>query len=108
DSKSAVLVGQGEGGALMAFFAASHPERVTALVAMYSWARIAWASDYAIGMPRDEFVADTERLASGWGTVEYAKDWAEAEMPSMAGDQSFLRRMAKAMRHAASPAAALE
>jgi pimeloyl-ACP methyl ester carboxylesterase/class 3 adenylate cyclase len=107
-SSSAILVGQGEGGALAAFFAASHPDRVAALVPMYSWARIAFAADYPIGMPRDAMDADLRAIAASWGTVEYARTWAQAEIPSRAGDEAFLRWMAKALRHAASPAAAIE
>jgi pimeloyl-ACP methyl ester carboxylesterase/class 3 adenylate cyclase len=107
-SEAAILVGAGEGGALAAFFAATHPERVTALVPVDAWARIAWATDYPMGMPQEAYVADTEDLAKGWGTVEYAREWAQAEMPSWGGDEGFVRWMARAMRYAASPAAALE
>lgn len=107
-SSSAILLGQGEGGALAAFFAASHPDRVAALVPMYSWARIAVAPDYPIGMSRDALDAELRSVAEGWGTVGYARAWAQAEIPSRVGDEPFLRWMAKAMRHAASPAAAME
>ena len=107
-SESAVLVGFAEGAALAAFFAASHPDRVLALVTVSGWARIAWAPDYPEGLTREVFEADTSAIADGWGTVDYARAWAEVEMPSLAGDDEYLRWFAREMRYAASPAAALE
>jgi len=108
ECSSAILIGHGEGGALAAFFAATYPERVTALAPVSSWARIAWAPDYPFGMTRENYEADTAALVNGWGMAEYAREWARLEMPSHADDEAFLRLFAKAMRHAASPASALE
>jgi class 3 adenylate cyclase/pimeloyl-ACP methyl ester carboxylesterase len=107
-SKSAVLVGNSEGAALAAFFAASHPDRVLALVTVNGWARIAWAPDYPDGLTRERFETDTSEIAERWGTVEYARAWAEDEMPSLARDDEYLRWFAREMRYSASPAAALE
>ena len=53
-SESAILLGTGDGGALAAFFAATYPQRVAALVPCFSWARIAWAPDYPFGQTREE------------------------------------------------------
>ena len=53
-SDRAVLFGESEGGALVAFFAASHPERVLALILYGTLARYAWAPDYPWGMRREE------------------------------------------------------
>ncbi len=44
----------------------------------------------------------------GWGTIEYAREMAKVEIPSRADDDAFLERAARCMRHAASPATALE
>jgi pimeloyl-ACP methyl ester carboxylesterase len=106
-SKSAILIGVAEGGALAAFFAAAHPERVTALVALDSWARVAWAPDFPFGMTKEAFDEDCRAL-SGWGTREYARAWMEVEAPSLASDENFLEWAARAMRYAASPGAAME
>ncbi len=108
ESTSAILFGQGEGGALASFFAATYPERVAALIPMFSWARIAWAPDYPFGMTREEYVADTEAMMSGWGTLEYAREWASLEMPNRVNDEAFIEWFARGLRHAASPATALE
>jgi pimeloyl-ACP methyl ester carboxylesterase/class 3 adenylate cyclase len=107
-SKSAILLGVSEGGALAAFFAASHPERVTALVPLDAWARVAWAPDYPFGMTTEQFEEDCRQVASGWGTGEYARAWAEAEMPTLASDEAFVEWLARSMRYAASPGAAME
>ncbi len=107
-SERAVLFGSSEGGSLAAFFAATHPDRVLALILFASMARIAWAPDYPMGVTPDEQRADIEETAKGWGTTEYARGWVEAAAPSLAGDSDFVRWMAKKMRHSASPAAALE
>jgi class 3 adenylate cyclase len=106
-SERAVLFGHDEGGALAAFFAATYPDRVLALVLYRPPARTAWAPDYPIGMTQVEYRADCEQIASGWGTIDYAKEWVGAEAPSLANDSGFVRWFAKDMRHSASPAAAL-
>ena len=107
-STAAILVGVAEGGALAMFFAATHPGRVAALVTVDGWARVAWAPDYPHGMTQEAYQADTEDMAKRWGTLELAKDWVEAELPSLPDDEEFVRWLAKAMRHAASPGAALQ
>ena len=106
-SQSAVLCGEEEGGALAAYFAASFPSRVTALILINAFARAAWAPDYDFGVREDEFLADRGLMAARWGTVDDAREWARAEAPSIADDPDLLRGLAKANRHAASPGAAL-
>jgi pimeloyl-ACP methyl ester carboxylesterase len=107
-SEQAVLFGHSEGGALAAFFASSHPERVSALVLYGSAARYAWAPDYPIGMKEEDYLRDHDAIARGWGTIEYARAWIADEAPSLAGDAALARMWAKQARFAASPAAALE
>ena len=106
-SERAVLFGESEGGALAAFFAATHPDRVLALVTYGSVARRAWAPDYPSGWTKDLYLADHEAIASGWGTIEFAKTWVDDEAPSLSNDTDFVHSFARSLRHAASPAAAL-
>ena len=106
-SERAAVFGESEGGALAAFFAATHPERVLALILFESLARYAWAPNYAWGMRREEYLARREALASGWGTFDYVQGLVEEQAPSLAGDADYIRWWAKLQRHAASPAAAL-
>jgi pimeloyl-ACP methyl ester carboxylesterase len=55
-SGSAVLFGESEGDALSAFFAATHPDRVTGLIAYGSHARYSRSSDYDLGIPMRMFL----------------------------------------------------
>jgi class 3 adenylate cyclase/pimeloyl-ACP methyl ester carboxylesterase len=106
-SKQVVLYGESEGGALAAFFAATHPERVLGLVLYGSQARYARAPDYPMGMTQEEFLVDQEAIANRWGTIAFAREWARAEAPSLAHDEELVRQSAKTMRYGASPAEAL-
>jgi pimeloyl-ACP methyl ester carboxylesterase len=49
----AAIVAKGSGGAVGLLFAASHPERVTALTLVNSFARLSRSDDYPIGVPVD-------------------------------------------------------
>lgn len=106
-SDRAVLFGHSEGGALAAFFAATHPERVAALILYGSAARYAWAPDYPMGMTPEEYLAEHEEIARSWGTIEHARRWMEEEAPSWVRDPQLVRWWAKAERFGASPGAAL-
>jgi pimeloyl-ACP methyl ester carboxylesterase len=107
-SERAVLLGHSEGGALGAFFAAAHPDRVSGLILYGCHARYAWAPDYPWGMTEEEHREEQARIASSWGSIEHARRWAEEEWPSVADDPDAIRLWAKMERYAASPAAALE
>ncbi len=89
------------------FFAATYPERVLALILFGAYARGAWAPDYPIGQKEEDFLAGREDTEARWGTVELAQDWIDAQMPSLAHDTKFVEWFAKALRHGASPAAAV-
>ncbi len=106
-SERAVLFGYSESGSIAAFFAATHPQRVLALVLYASAARWAWAPDYPFGRSK----ADQERIRmedfEAWGSTELAESWIADEAPSHVGDPEWVRSVAKVMRHAGSPAAAL-
>jgi class 3 adenylate cyclase len=106
-SQRAVLLGDADGGALAAFFAATHPERVQALVLSGAYARAAWAPDYPIGTPEKAYLEDREDTARRWGSIELAQSWVDSEVPSLARDEDFVEWMAKSMRYGASPGAAV-
>ena len=107
-SDRAVLFGESEGGALSAFFAAAHPDRVLALVLYGSGARYAWAPDYPTGITPEAHARWRDDIAKGWGSIDFARRWVEDEAPSLANDEDYVRWFAKNLRHSASPAAALE
>ena len=106
-SERAVLVGNRGGGSLAAFFAATHPDRVFALVLYNSWARTAWAPDYPVGTSTDDLAAWRSEIAAHWGTARLAKRFLQSVAPSHADDPEWIRWEARSLRHGASPAAAL-
>ncbi len=96
----AVLFGYSEGGPMSILYAATHPERVSALVIYSSYARRMWAPDYPWGF-RPE---DRARYA-----VQLEQDWAfEADMRRMcpSADDDLTRWWGERCRAATSPGAA--
>ena len=67
-SERAALLGDGGGGPMAIMFAATHPERVTALVLVNSFARIAHSRDYPAGVPGELLERFPGWLKSVWGT----------------------------------------
>jgi class 3 adenylate cyclase len=101
-SERAGVFAQLEGGAMAMLFAATHPNRTTALALYATFARtlcsedIPWASDPA------EREARGEEFLEGWGD---GRRWTQLA-PSMANDASFRAWYARLERHAASPGVA--
>jgi len=102
-SPRAALIGLSEGGPLNLMFAATYPERTTALVLMSSFARLRWADDYPIGIPESQFDRLVERLEQAWGQGAAVSALA----PSLAGDAQFREFWARFQRLAASPGTAI-
>jgi class 3 adenylate cyclase len=67
-STRAALVGMGHGGQMMMLFAATHPDAVSALVLISSYARLARAPDYPAGMPEHYQNVFLSGIEHGWGT----------------------------------------
>ena len=68
-SEQAAIFGASEGGAMSALFAATYPQRVSALVLYGSWARTLQAPDYPIGLPPAMFQSMVDIGRDGWGKV---------------------------------------
>lgn len=51
DSKEPILLGMGHSGQLAMLFAAAHPEKISKLILMNSYAKLARSEDYRPGMP---------------------------------------------------------
>jgi class 3 adenylate cyclase len=105
DSKRAALFGVSEGGPMSVLFAATYPERISALVLYGSIARGAWAPDYPWGWKPDdpEWEVWLEGWRKEWGGPYMIDYWA----PSMAEDERFRQWWAKYLRLSASPAAVI-
>ncbi len=105
DSQCAALFGISEGGSMSVLFAATYPERTSALVLYGSVAKGAWAPDYPWGFkPEDEGTkAWLEGWRRGWGGPYNIEHWA----PSLAKDEPFRQWWAKYLRLSASPSAVI-
>jgi class 3 adenylate cyclase len=101
-SQRAAVMGFSEGGPLCALFAATYPERTTALVMIASYARRMWAPDYPWGPHREEWQRFIDWVKTDWGDPIDV----ERRAPSMLNDDSFREWWSKYLRSAASPGAA--
>jgi pimeloyl-ACP methyl ester carboxylesterase/DNA-binding winged helix-turn-helix (wHTH) protein len=99
-SEQAALFGISEGGPMCLMFAATYPERTTALVLCGTAARMMRSPDYPIGIPRDVFEAFEQKIVSQWGTGISTDVFA----PSVAQNAVFRRTWARFERFSASPA----
>lgn len=98
----AVVVGAQDGGQVVQLFAATHPERTTALVLMNTSARITSAPGYPGGASPSGLGEALATVAEWWGGPSYFLLTA----PSLAGDYELLKRLARQLRHQASPGTA--
>jgi len=103
-SERAALLGASEGGPMSALFAATYPERTTALILYGSYARRSWASDHPYGWTEEQWKTALDRLERNWGTPNWGiETWA----PSLAKDEGYRHYRANYSRLAASPGAAV-
>ena len=104
DSKRAALFGISEGGPMSVLFAATYPERVSAMILYGSIARGAWAPDYPWGTRLDERFEDwLSGWRNEWGGPYAIETWA----PTAADDPGFRQWWAKYLRLGASPSAVI-
>jgi pimeloyl-ACP methyl ester carboxylesterase len=102
-SERAALCGVSEGGNLCALFAATYPERTTALVMYGAFAKRIWSPDYPWAPTPEERELAYEMVESEWGSMMDLSHY----VPSMINDEAFAQRLAKYFRHSASPGAAV-
>jgi class 3 adenylate cyclase len=104
-SDHAIVLASAEASPTGLLLAASHPERVRALVLVNGFARAIADETYPLGLPREAFEAILESgtdPATGELTYEDVVPWA----PSAAADPSFRKWWRDAGRRGASPATA--
>ena len=102
DSQQAALFGISEGGPMSVLFAATYPERTTALILYGSIAKGSRAPDYPWGggeLEDEGTKAWLEGWRTEWGGAYEIEIWA----PSMADDEVFRQWWAKYLRLSASP-----
>ena len=75
--RAALLALESGGLAVAGMFAATLPERTSALITYAAVAREAWAPDYPIGAAPEELDAEIAGVVRGWGTEELAREWVK-------------------------------
>ncbi len=103
-SELAALFGSAEGGPICALFAATFPERTSALILGHSYARRKWASDYRWGLDEETQQKVLSSYEEKWGSEDFA---LRALAPSSAEDERFRRWFAQACRFGGTPSSAL-
>ena len=102
-SQRAALFGVSEGAGLGILFAATHPERTTALAIFGGFAARQWSPEYPWAPTPEQRQAWIESLESKWGG---SADLAVLA-PSRVGDAAFARWWSAYLRRSASPSAAV-
>jgi class 3 adenylate cyclase len=99
-SEEVALFGAGAGGQLAALFAASYPERTTALVLYNTWTRLPGTAEEHRRMVRV--------TRDSWGRREVMEESWREQWPSAAEDPGFIQPMTIASLATASPGSAAE
>ena len=102
-SEKAALLGISEGGPMSLLFAATYPQRTSALILYGSYARRAWAPDHPCGVSEEEMQRVLDAMERDWG----GPATIDTRAPSMAHDEGYRQWLGNYLRLAASPGAAL-
>ncbi|MBX7170083.1 MAG: alpha/beta fold hydrolase [Pyrinomonadaceae bacterium] len=102
-SEKAVLVGVSEGGPMCSLFAATYPEKTTALVMIGTYAKRIKDEDYPWGVSAEDREEFFEMMRRDWGKPVGIEERA----PTMAYDEEFRNWWATYLRMGASPGAAV-
>ncbi|MDH3376887.1 MAG: adenylate/guanylate cyclase domain-containing protein [Gammaproteobacteria bacterium] len=102
-SERAAFLGNSEGGSMCALFAATHPDRTTALITVGGYAKWIKSDDYPYGTKPSEAEQWFEQVENEWGGP-IAIDFIS---PSLANDEKHRHWLAKFYRSSASKANAI-
>ncbi len=102
-SKKAAVFGVSEGGSMSALFAATYPERTTALVLCGSFAKRQWDPEYPWAPTVEEREKWISEIEKGWGGAVEVSSLA----PSMAANDSFCEWFTTYGKLSVSPGAAV-
>ena len=100
-STRAALLGFSEGGPMSIVFAATYPQRTSALILYGAYARSGWATDYPWGRTDEQLAAMLKLVEEQWGRGNSIERFS----PSVADDQEARRLFARFERSSASPGA---
>lgn len=96
-SRQAALFGYSDGGSLGIMFAATYPQRVSALVTFDATVKCMSSSDFPWGWSQERFERSLAEVEASWADV------AELRNPSLLGDQHYRRWAMRYLRLSASP-----
>ena len=99
----AVVFGGSNSGSLCALFAATYPERVSALIVYGAEARNRVSPDFPWAWTDQEWDDYLSALVAGWGSSEYSDQLLAWLTPSLAGDSAQRRWWERLQRLSASP-----
>ncbi len=102
-SKQAALFGVSEGGPMCALFAATYPQRTTALIMFGSYARRVRAPDFPWAPTEEQHEKFFDEIRTGWG----GPVGLDVRAPSMLQDAGFRRWWTTYLVRSASPSAVL-
>jgi class 3 adenylate cyclase len=98
-SSRAALVVQGQAAQMAVMAAATHPDRITSLVIVNGFARLARADDYPAGIPATHHAAVAEAVEENWGTGRLVSLFG----PSVADRPGFEEWWGRVERYGATP-----
>ena len=101
-----LVIGDGEGAALAALFAATYPDRALGLVLWGGSVRMAWAHDYPWGMPDKQFEERLAKRVDLWGDADRADETARMTFPvgdPLAAYPGFAQWLVKLQRYGTAP-----
>jgi class 3 adenylate cyclase len=101
-SNRAALLGVGDTGAAAMLYAATYPERVSALILFNAFARFIQGPDYPCGLPAEMSERYIDAVRATWGTAAQV----EINAPRMVSNDQWCRWFTRAQRLGGSPAAA--
>lgn len=101
--EKAVVFGVSEGGSMCALFAATYPQRTTALILYGAFAKRLWSEDYPWAPTLEEREKWIQSLEKGWGGPIEVSTLA----PSTVHDEQFAKWFATYTRLSVSPSAAV-
>jgi class 3 adenylate cyclase len=102
-SKRAAFFGFSEGGVICALFAATYPERTSALALFGTFAKRIWSPDYPWAPTPEERQREYAHIEREWGNLMDLSHY----IPSKMNDEAFVQRLATYLRRSASPGAAV-
>jgi class 3 adenylate cyclase len=107
DSERAVLWAAQEGSRIALLFAATYPERTSAVVLYDPTARGLWASDYPWAQNEEGWRSELREIRDRWGDRDYLVARARRLSPVGAANPAWLEWFVWYMRRSASPAEAV-